>query len=320
MEYRTLSQALPDVSAVSFGCWAMGSGVWGPADDDLAVRAAQRALDQGVNLFDTAPGYGQGGSEELLARALAGRRDEVVLVTKFGVPWDAAGNARLDSSPASIRAELEGSLRRLRTDRIDLYLQHWPDPNVPPAEVAATLLELKREGKIRALGFCNVDAAQFAGALSAGPVDAVQVPYCLFIRQVERELLPYCRQQGVGVMVYGALAHGLLGGKMTPQTTFPDEDWRSGKVYGTPNWADQEGLFAPGRFERNLAVVERLKGVAARSGHTVAQLAIAWTLANPAVSVTLAGVKRPAQLEENLGAAGWRLSAGEMEEIERVNG
>ncbi|HEX2999300.1 MAG TPA: aldo/keto reductase, partial [Armatimonadota bacterium] len=152
------------------------------------------------------------------------------------------------------------------------------------------------------LGFCNVSRAQLAEALAVGPVDAVQVPYCLFIRGVEQELLPFCREKGVGVMAYGALGHGILGGKMTPQTKFEDSDWRSGKVFGVAHWQDQEGLFAPGKFERNLAKVERLKEIAARSGYTVAQLALAWTLANPAISVSLAGVKRPSQLADNAGA------------------
>lgn len=318
MRYHTLSENLPQTSVLGFGCWAMGGGVWGPTDDQEAVRAAAMALDAGINLFDTAPGYGMGRSEELLAQALGARRTEAIVVTKFGMPWDETGAMRGDTSRESVRRELEGSLRRLKTDYVDLYLMHWADGKTPIADVAATLHELKREGKIRALGFCNIGPDELAEAVRVGPVDAVQIPYCLFIRGVEKDLLPFCLDKKIGVMAYGSLGYGILSGRMTPDTQFEDGDWRSGKVFGSPNWREQEALFAPAHFARNLRKVEQWKTIAARSGHTVAQLALAWTLAHPAVSVGLVGVKRPEQLRENLGAGDWVLSPEDLAEIAAV--
>ncbi len=298
------------VSPVAFGTWQLG-GEWGQFDEDEGIAAIRRARELGINLFDTAQGYGFGASERLLGRALRDdldkRRDEVVIATKGGLRMTEEGLVR-DASPTWLRGGVEDSLRALEVDHIDIYQVHWPDPKVSLAETATALQELVDEGKIRHVGVSNFDAAQIAEFAQTRPVETVQPPYHLFRRDIEAEVLPYAREHDIGVLVYGPLAHGLLSGAMHADTSFADDDWRSGSP-----------AFQGSAFGRNLEVVDRLKRFAAEQlGCSVAQLAVAWTLANPAVHVAIVGARHPQHIEESLAAAELSLGEADLEQIDRI--
>jgi aryl-alcohol dehydrogenase-like predicted oxidoreductase len=297
------------VSAICFGTWQAG-GDWGaPQEEDLKT-AIRRALDLGINFFDTAQAYGFGVSERLLGGALESEikhhRDEVILATKGGLRME--GDALLrDSSPGWLRKGVESSLRSLGTDYIDLYQVHWPDPKVPFADTAGALEEMVREGKIRYAGVSNFDAKQMAEFEKTRKLDSLQPPYDLFRRDIEKEVLPYCTEHGVGVLVYGPLAHGLLSGNMTLDQHFAEGDWRA-----------NSGLFQGENFRRDLQKVEELKRFAADRGHTAAQLAVSWTLSNPAVDVAIVGARRPDHIEGTAPAADFELSAEDLHEIDNI--
>jgi aryl-alcohol dehydrogenase-like predicted oxidoreductase len=298
------------VYPIAFGTWQLG-GEWGQFDEDDGIAAIRRARDLGVNLFDTAQGYGFGASERLLGRALRddldSRRDEVVIATKGGLRMTDDGLVR-DSSPAWLRSGVEDSLRALGVDYIDVYQVHWPDPKVSFAETAAALQGLVDDGKIRHVGVSNFDVAQMADFAQTRPVETVQPPYHLFRRDIEAELLPYAREHDIGVLVYGPLAHGLLTGSMDPGVSFADDDWRS-----------DSPVFHGDAFRRNLEVVDRLKRFATEElGCSVAQLAVAWTLANPAVHVAIVGARHPDHIEDSLAAATLSLGTAELELIDRI--
>jgi hypothetical protein len=299
-----------EVSPIAFGTWQLG-GEWGQFDQDDAVAAIRQAQDLGVNLFDTAHGYGFGASERVLGDALrddlTNRRDKVLIATKGGLRMTDDGLVR-DSSPDWIRIGVDASLDALGVDYIDLFQVHWPDPNVLIAETAGALQELVDEGKVRHVGVSNFDAAQMAEFAETRPVETLQPPYDLFRRSIEDEILPYCREHDVGVLVYGALAHGLLTGSMDENTTFAPDDWRSGAPF-----------FKGDDFRRNLEVTGGLQRFAEdQLGVSVSRLAIAWTLANPAVDVTIVGARHPAHIEDSVAAADLELSQGDLEEIDRI--
>jgi aryl-alcohol dehydrogenase-like predicted oxidoreductase len=299
-----------EVSPIAFGTWQLG-GEWGAFDPEEGIAAIRRSRELGVNLFDTAQGYGFGASEQLLGLALRDdldhRRDEIVIATKGGLRMTEDGLVR-DSSRAWLRSGVEASLSALGVDHIDLYQVHWPDPAVPFSETAAALQELVAEGKLQHAGVSNFDVAQIREFARTRPVETVQPPYHLFRREIEAELLPYTQSHDIGVLVYGPLSHGLLTGGMSADTSFAEEDWRSGSP-----------VFRGGDFRRNLEVVDVLKGFAADSmGCTVAQLAIAWTLANPAVDVAIVGARGPAHIQESIAAAELSLSEPDLEQIDRV--
>ena len=309
MRYVEFGQTDLVVSAICFGTWQAG-GDWGaPQEEDLKT-AIRRALDLGINFFDTAQAYGFGVSERLLGGALESEikhhRDEVILATKGGLRME--GDALLrDSSPGWLRKGVESSLRSLGTDYIDLYQVHWPDPKVPFADTAGALEEMVREGKIRYAGVSNFDAKQMAEFEKTRKLDSLQPPYDLFRRDIEKEVLPYCTEHGVGVLVYGPLAHGLLSGNMTLDQHFAEGDWRA-----------NSGLFQGENFRRDLQKVEELKRFVADRGHTVAQLAVAWTLSNPAVDVAIVGARRPDHIEGTAPAADFELSAEDLHEIDNI--
>lgn len=313
MQHRRLGTAGPELTTLGFGCWAIGgagwAGSWGPQDDRDSIRAIHAALDAGINWFDTAAVYGLGHSEEVLARALGSRRNEVIVATKFGRVWDDQGNLSNDSRYESVLRQVDDSLRRLGTDHIDLYQQHWPDhtTGATVAETMRALEELLRAGKVRAIGVSNFDVPLLEQALAVRQLDSLQPPYSLLRRDVEAEILPYCRAHGIGVVAYSPLASGLLGGRYTPDTTFATGDWRS----RDPRFSG-EGLRA------NLARVDRLKEIAQRFERTVSQLAIAWVLANPAVTSAIVGVRTPAHIHDALPAAEWALDARTLDEIDAV--
>ena len=299
-----------EVAPIAFGTWQLG-GEWGQFDERQALAAIRHARELGVNLFDTAQGYGFGASEELLGRALHDdldrRRDEVVIATKGGLRMTDTGLVR-DASPDSLRAGLEDSLRSLDVDYIDIHQVHWPDPGVPFAETAGALEELVEEGKIRHVGVSNFEADQMAEFEDTRPVETVQPPYHLFRREIETSVLPYAREHDIGVLVYGPLAHGLLTGAMDQHTTFAADDWRSGS-----------SVFHGADFRQNLQIVGELDRLATHElGMSVAQLAVAWTLANPAVHVAIVGSRSSVHIEEATAAAGLNLTDVDLAQIDRI--
>ena len=313
MEERQFGKSDLKSSVIGFGGWPMGKGMYGPIEETKAIAAVHTAMDLGVTLFDTAANYGWGYGEELLGRAIEGRRARVVLVTKGGLRW----NPELrkfdpDSNGEYLRECLEGSLKRLQTDYVDLYLIHWPDESRSLEEPMKAFAEFRKEGKIRYGGVSNFNAVQMDECLQHFPIITNQVGYNLFDRRVEKEVLPFIRGHGLGVMAYGSLAHGLLTGTMTPETKFSDDDWRSnGYAFGLP-------LFDGEYFLRNLRIVDRLKGFAQERGWTVAQMAVGWVLSNNAVTVALTGARNPLEIEENVKAANCKLTPEDNDEIERI--
>ncbi len=262
-----------------------------------------------MTLFDTAQAYGFGASEQLLARAMAGLdRDKLVIATKGGLRPGPVGGANRDSSPAWIVAGVEASLRALRTDYIDLYQVHWPDPKVPFADTADQLAKLVADGKVRHVGVSNFDAAQMAEFSETLPVETLQPPYHLFRRDIEDNILPYTAANDIGVLVYGPLAHGLLGGHLTESTTFAPEDWRG-----------RSDMFTGERFARNLKAVRSLSLLAREElSASVSQLAVAWTLANPAVHVAIVGTRSASHIDDAISAAELQLSKAVLARIDEI--
>ncbi len=309
MEYRRLGATDLRVSRICFGTFPFG-GAWGAVDTDEAVAAIKKAFVLGVNFFDSARAYGFGLAEGLIAAALASeiksRRDSLVLATKGGLGTE-GGRRYRDASPKSLRRDLEESLRRLCTDYLDLYQVHWPDPAAPFEETAAAMEEFVREGKVRYVGVSNYDVAQMEAFRAGRKVDVLQPPYSLFVRDIEDGVLPYCRANRIGVIVYGTMAHGLLAGRIGPSEKFGADDWRS-----------RNHAFLGRNLRLNLDTAERLRQYASARDRTVAQLAVAWTLANPDVDAAIVGARRPGQIEETVGAAEFRLTQNEAQEVARI--
>lgn len=316
MRYRKFGNSDLETSAIGFGGWPMGSGHYGSFDEQQVIRAIHRSIELGVTLFDTAAIYGWGEGEKLLGRAIAGRRDDIILVSKGGLVWDQpgldGGVRPRDSSRETLARGLDESLSRLGTDYLDLLLIHWPDEERPMSEPMEAFAEFQKQGKIRYGGVSNHSPQQMAECLDVFPIITNQVGYHLFDLRTEPEIIPFCRDNGMGIMAYGSLAHGLLTGTMTPETTFEDDDWRRGlSAFGQP-------LFQGRHFLDNLKKVDALKEMAADRGFSVAQLALAWVASEPTVSVALAGTRRPEEMEENAAAGDWEMTAAEREEIKAV--
>ncbi|MGJ8526270.1 Aldo-keto reductase YhdN [Halomonadaceae bacterium LMG 33818] len=293
------------VSRVALGTWAIGGWMWGGPDDDNSIRTIHRALEEGVNFIDTAPVYGFGHSEEVVGKALEGKRDQVVIATKLGLNWKDESPFR-DSRPERIRQEVEDSLRRLKTDYIDLYQVHWPDEKTPIEETADTLNQLVKEGKVRALGVSNYSIEQMDRFKAHAPLSTVQPPYNLFERDIEAEILPYMERNGLVGLGYGALCRGLLAGKMNADSHFPDSDLRS-----------NDPKFQSPRFEQYLKAVDDLRPIADRHGKSVLQLAIRWVL-DQGPMVALWGARKPGQIEGIKGVFGWSLSDQDKQEINEL--
>lgn len=313
MRYKTFGNSDLETSVVGFGGWPMGRGHYGSFDEQEVIRAIHASIDMGVTLFDTAAVYGWGEGEKLLGRAIEGKREDIVIVSKGGIPWDEPGGpSQRDSSRESLEKSLDESLSRLQTDYLDLYLIHWPDESRPMSEPMEAFADFQKQGKIRYGGVSNFSPQQMADCLEVFPIVTNQVGYHLFDLRPEPEIFPFCAGNGMGAMAYGSLAHGLLTGTMTPDTTFEDDDWRRNLMaFGQP-------LFKGENFLNNLNKVETLKEIAADKGFSVAQLALAWVASEPTVSVALVGTRRPEEMEENVAAADWELSAAEREEIRAV--
>jgi aryl-alcohol dehydrogenase-like predicted oxidoreductase len=298
MEQRTLGQSGVAVSVLGLGTWPMGGEWWGGTDDEESIRTIHRAQELGVTLFDTAEAYGAGHAEEVLGRALAGRRERAIIADKV-VPNH--------FEPQQIRDAFDASCQRLQTDYIDVYFLHWPNIDVPIGVPMETLESLRAEGRIRAIGVSNFTSAELDAANQHGRVDVLQPPYNMFWRFVEGDQLPYCQEHGIGVMAYSGLAQGLLTGTLSARTTFPPGDNRPTTV-----------LFQPGTYERCLDAVEALRPIAERAGLTLAQLAIAWLLARPGISTALNGARTVAEIEENVPGATVDVRPEDLAEADRI--
>jgi aryl-alcohol dehydrogenase-like predicted oxidoreductase len=283
--------------------------MWGGTDEAESIRTIHEALDHGVTLIDTAPAYGFGRSEEIVGKALAegGRRNRVLIATKVGLDWK-DGQPFRNASKARIHKEIEDSQRRLRTDVIDIYQVHWPDPNVPIEETAAAMADLQRAGKIKVIGVSNFSPAQIEAFRKVAPVQTVQSPYNVFERAIEDDVLPYCRDKDIVTLAYGALCRGLLSGRMTAQTQFAGDDLRK-----------HDPKFEAPRFAQYLRAVERLDRFAqANYGRRVIHLALRWVLDREDSTIALWGARRPDQLGPIAGLAGWRIDSSTMAEIDRI--
>jgi aryl-alcohol dehydrogenase-like predicted oxidoreductase len=294
------------VSRVALGTWAMGGWMWGGSDQREAIATIHAALNQGINLIDTAPVYGFGASEEIVGAALDGVRAQTVIATKTGLEWR-DGKIYRNATGARILREIDDSLRRLRTDYIDIYQVHWPDPLVPVEETAEAMRSLYEQGKIRAIGVSNFSIAQMERFRKVAPLHVLQPPYNLFERAIEAEILPYCRANGIATLGYGALCRGLLSGRMRPDTVFHGDDLRG-----------VDPKFQPPRFAQYLEAVRQLDELAQSRFHRhVIQLAVRWML-DKGISVALWGGRHPNQLEAALAVAGWSLSAADRVLVERI--
>jgi aryl-alcohol dehydrogenase-like predicted oxidoreductase len=296
------------VSRIGLGTWAMGGWMWGGSSDAESIATIDAALDHGVNLIDTAPAYGNGHAEEIVGHALVrnGRRNDVVIATKVGLDWKDGAVARNATRAAIIRGA-EGSLKRLRTDRIDLLQVHWPDAHVPIEETAGAMYDLLRAGKIRSIGVSNFSPVAMHAFRAIAPLHAQQPPYNVFERDAERDALPYGGRHGITSITYGALCRGLLSGRMRGTTTFPKDDLRS-----------FDPKFRPPRFAQYLRAVDDLGWYARERGNTVLELAVRWVLDQPNVDIALWGARRPDQIAPIDGVMGWHLDRIESLELERI--
>lgn len=294
------------VSRIGLGTWAIGGWMWGGTDEARSIETIRGAVHGGINLIDTAPVYGFGRSEEIVGKALEGIRDQAVIATKVALEWPNE-EVRRNASAARIRQEVEDSLRRLRTDRIDLYQVHWPDPQVPHEETARELERLRQEGKILAIGVSNYSPEQLEAFRQFANLSTVQPPYNLFERAIEADVLPYAQRHGLVVLAYGALCRGLLSGRMNAQTQFDGDDLRQG-----------DPKFQAPRFAQYLAAVEALTAFAReRHGKSVLALSARWIL-DQGPTIALWGARKPEQLQGLDDAFGWRLSAEDLAAIDAI--
>ena len=294
------------VSRVALGTWAMGGWMWGGTDARESIATIHAALTQGINLIDTAPVYGFGVSEEIVGAALDGVRTQAVITTKTGLEWR-DGKVYRNATRARIMQEVDDSLRRLRTDYIDIYQVHWPDPLVPVEETAEAMRSLYEQGKIRAIGVSNFSVAQMERFRRVAPLHVLQSPYNLFERAIEAQILPYCHANHIVTLGYGALCRGLLSGRMRPDTIFHGDDLRR-----------IDPKFQPPRFTQYLNAVRQLDELAQRHFHRrVIHLAVRWML-DQGISVALWGGRHPNQVEAALDVAGWSLNSANRELIERI--
>ena len=314
MRTRKLGYSDLHLTTIGLGTWAMGGGGWafgwGPQDDAETIAAIQRALELGINWIDTAAVYGVGHSEEMVGKAIAGRRAEVIIATKCGRVWNPGETRPFGRLKAdSVRREAEASLRRLGVEVIDLYQIHRPDPDEDVEEGWGTIADLIREGKVRYGGVSNFNVAQLKRAQAIYPVASLQPPYSMLRREAEAELLGYCAANNIGVVAYSPMQAGLLTGQFSRGRVarLPENDWRR-----------RNSLFQEPQLSANLDLVENLRPIAERNGRTLAQLAIAWVLRRPEVTAAIVGARRPAQIEETAPAADWTLAAADIAEIDAL--
>lgn len=317
MEYRKLGNSDIQISVIAFGAWAAGGWMWGGTDRKEAVEAIEKSVDLGITTIDTAPVYGFGLSEEIVAEAVAGKRDQVQILTKFGLRWDTTrGIFYFDSQDAKgnfvkinkyagkqgIVEECEKSLRRLKTDYIDLYQIHWPDPTTPIEETMEAVATLIKEGKVLAAGVSNYSADQLKTAEKVTPIASNQVPYSMVNRGIETDLVPYCLERNIGILAYSPLQRGLLTGKITDDYTFASGDHRPSTSF-----------FKPENRRRTNEFLSRIKPMADEKGATLSQLVINWTIQQPGISCALVGARNARQAAENAKLIS--LSASELQTI-----
>lgn len=312
MQTRQLGKTDLQITPLGLGTWAIGGGGWsfgwGPQDDEESVAAIHRAIELGINWIDTAAVYGFGHSEEIVARALEGLSERPYVFTKCTRVWNDKGEISSSLKEQSIRRELENSLRRLKTDVIDLYQVHWPNPDPDIEEGWSTLAKLKAEGKVRYIGVSNFNVSQMRRAQEIAPIDSLQPPYSLIERDAEKDILPYCQEQNIGVIVYSPMMSGLLTGTMTAEriANLPEDDWRK-----------RDPEFQEPRLSRNLQLVNLLTEIGYPHSMSPGNVAIAWDLRHPAVTGAIVGARRPSQIEENIAAAEFRLKDSELAQIEK---
>ena len=309
MEFVKIAGTEMNASRIGLGTWAMGGWLWGGSDRKQCVRTIYKAIDVGVNLIDTAPIYGFGLSEEIVGEAVSqsGIRDELVIATKAGLEWEREGIFR-NSLPERIRKEVDNSLKRLRTDRIDLYQIHWPDPLVPFEETAGAMEELLRSGKIRAVGVSNYSVEQMETFRSVCPLNSSQPPYNLFERGIEEDVLPWCQEQRVTMLLYGALCRGLLGGRLKTDSEFLGDDIRN-----------FDPKFQKPVYDNYLDAVQKLEELASeRFGKNVLEISVRWVLDKSENDITLWGARRPGQLDDLSGTLGWTIDDDSMNEIDAI--
>lgn len=312
MDHVRLGNSDLTITRIGFGAWAIGGGgwafAWGPQDDSLSIATIHDALNLGINWIDTAAVYGLGHSEEVVAAALKGMKDQPYVFTKCGRVWDEQRQIGKRLKRESVRLELEQSLRRLQRETIDLYQVHWPEPDEDIEEAWEELARQQAAGKIRWIGVSNFNVEQMSRVSAIAPITSLQPTYSLVRREIEADILPYCEQQNIGVIVYSPMASGLLTGAWTREriAALPDDDWRK-----TKNLQYQEPLLT-----RNLALATKLQEIAARHGHAAGTAAIAWTLRHSAVTAAIVGARKPGQLAELVPAAEWRLLSSELAEID----
>jgi aryl-alcohol dehydrogenase-like predicted oxidoreductase len=314
MEKRKLGYTDLQLTTIGLGTWAMGGDgwafAWGKQDDDASVAAIHRALDSGINWIDTAAVYGLGHSEEIVGKAIADRREEVLVATKCARVWDEQTREIGKSLKAeSIRREIEGSLRRLNIEVIDLYQIHWPEPDEDVEEGWTTIAELVSEGKIRYAGVSNFSVSQLQRAQAIHPVASLQPPYSMLRREPENETLAFCAANEIGVVAYSPMQAGLLTGKFTRERA---------ESLGENDWRSRAPWFQEPQLSVNLDVVEKLRVIADRKEITLSQLSLAWVLRRPELTAAIVGARRPDQIEETVQAGSIRLSTAEIAEVEAL--
>ena len=313
MQKRYLGNSDLSITPIGIGAWAMGGGgwefSWGPQDDADSIAAIHEGLDRGINWIDTAAVYGLGHSEEVVARALKGRSNRPYVFTKCERVWDDKGNIGRSLKAESIRREVEGSLRRLHVDVIDLYQIHWPEPDADIEEGWGEMRRLQEQGKVRYIGVSNFNASQMRRAQKIAPITSLQPKYSLLAREIEESILPFAAENNIGVIVYSPMYSGLLSGAMNRERigSFAPDDWRK------RNANFQEPLLS-----RNLRLACLLRDIGSRHGRTAGEVAIAWTLHNPAVTGAIVGVRSRSQVEGIIGAGDFQLSNAELSEIENA--
>jgi len=309
METTKIAKTDIEMSRVGLGTWAIGGWMWGGTDEKLSIETIHRALDSGVNMVDTAPVYGFGTSEKIVGKALKeyGNRDKIVLATKAGMEWNDDGVFR-NSSKERLEKEIDDSLKRLQTDYIDIYQIHWPDKLVSFDETAEFLNKLLEKGKIRAIGISNYSVEQMDEFRKTAPIHTSQPPYNMFERQIEDDILPYCLENNIVPITYGAICRGMLSGKMTEDKTFEGDDLR--KV---------DPKFQGDRFKQYLSAVDRLDKFARENyGKNVMDLAIRWVLDKTKIGTALLGARKPQQVENIENIYGWHIDESGMKEIDKI--
>ncbi len=322
MESRQLGSSSVYVSPVIFGAWAIGGWMWGGNEEKDSLDAIRTALDSGITTIDTAAIYGMGYSEELVGKAIKGRRDKVVIATKCGMRWDSEVGSdpwpqkdtggkdviiRKNGKADSISFECEQSLKRLGVDVIDLYQIHWPDVSTPPEETIGAMEKLRRQGKVRAIGTSNYDVEWLKRGVTAGPIASNQPPYSILQRGIEKDVLPFCREHNIGTICYSPMERGLLTGKVSPERIFPSDDHRS-----------RHPFFTTENRKRILAALEQVKPIADRHRVSYAQLIINWTFHQPGITAAIVGARNAEQAEHNAKAMNFTLAPEEYRQIREI--